>query len=150
MAAMELQSTAFADQAPIPHRFAREGENISPPLTWSDPPAGTRELVLMCEDPDAPSGTFLHWLVTGIDPASRGVAAGDTPPGGTAHRNGFGDRSWDGPSPPPGDPAHRYRFVLYALPEPSELPDRVSAAQAHEALDGHRLAGAALTGYHRR
>ncbi|MDT0308987.1 YbhB/YbcL family Raf kinase inhibitor-like protein [Streptomyces sp. DSM 44917] len=150
MAGIELRSTAFNDEAPIPGRYAREGENVSPPLTWSSPPPGTEELVLMCEDPDAPSGTFLHWLVTGIDPSSRGVDAGALPAGGTPHTNGFGDRGWDGPRPPAGDPAHRYFFRLYALPEPVGLPERASAAEVHRAVDRHGLASGTLVGLHQR
>ncbi|WP_059009742.1 YbhB/YbcL family Raf kinase inhibitor-like protein [Streptomyces specialis] len=150
MAGIELRSTAFNDQTPIPDRYTKDGENLSPPLDWSRPPPGTRELALLCEDPDAPSGTFLHWLVTGIDPASGGVAVGEPPRGGTPHTNGFGDRGWDGPRPPVGDRAHRYFFRLYALPEHVELPEHATAADAHRMLDGRSLAGGTLRGLYQR
>ncbi|MGK5531600.1 YbhB/YbcL family Raf kinase inhibitor-like protein [Streptomyces sp. URMC 129] len=150
MTGIRLRSTAFTDQAPIPDRYAKDGENVSPPLNWSRPPPGTEELVLLCEDPDAPSGTFLHWLVTGIDPETEGVADGAPPPGGTPHTNGFGDRGWDGPRPPVGDPAHRYFFRLYALPEHVELPERASAADVHRSLDRRSLASGTLVGLHQR
>lgn len=118
MADIELRSTAFSGESFIPRTYARDGDNLSPPLSWSGVPQEAAELLLLCEDPDAPRGTFLHWLVTGIDPASGGVEAGQTPPGGTPLTNGFGDRGWGGPYPPPGDRAHRYFFRLYALPGP--------------------------------
>ncbi|WP_326597810.1 YbhB/YbcL family Raf kinase inhibitor-like protein [Streptomyces sp. NBC_01803] len=150
MAGINLRSSAFNDQAPIPDRYAKDGGNLSPPLDWSRPPPGTEELVLLCEDPDAPSGTFVHWLVTGIDPVGGGVRGGELPQGGIPHTNGFGGRGWDGPRPPVGDPAHRYFFRLYALPEHVELPERASAAEVHRRLDGRSLASGTLLGLHQR
>lgn len=150
MADIELRSSAFSDHTPIPHRHAKDGDNLSPPLSWSGVPDGAVELVLLCEDPDAPVGTFVHWVVTGIDPHSTGVEAGRTPPGGTAATNGFGEPGWGGPRPPAGDPAHRYVFRLYAMPGPVSLPDRPSAADVHLAVDDGRLAAGTLVGlYHR-
>ncbi|MDT0345044.1 YbhB/YbcL family Raf kinase inhibitor-like protein [Streptomyces litchfieldiae] len=150
MAGIRLQSSAFNDHAPIPGRYAKDGDNVSPPLSWSRPPSGTRELVLLCEDPDAPSGTFVHWLVTDIDPNSDGVDTGRPPPGGNPHTNGFGDRGWDGPQPPVGDPAHRYFFHLYALPEHVPVPEGASAAEVHRLLDRRQLASGTLMGLHQR
>ncbi|WP_338058190.1 YbhB/YbcL family Raf kinase inhibitor-like protein [Streptomyces avicenniae] len=147
---MELRSTAFEDREPVPARYARDGENVSPPLDWSRPPPGTRSMALLCEDPDAPSGTFLHWLVTDIDPTSPGVGAGELPDGGKAHPNGFGDRRWDGPEPPQGEPAHRYLFRLYALPEGVSLPEKVTVADARRVLDTEGLATGTLTGLYQR
>ncbi|MFR9724500.1 YbhB/YbcL family Raf kinase inhibitor-like protein [Streptomyces sp. MS19] len=150
MTAMELRSTAFEDRAPVPGRHARDGENVSPPLDWSRPPPGTRSMALLCEDPDAPSGAFLHWLVTGIDPTSPGVGPGELPDGGEEHTNGFGEPGWGGPEPPPGDPAHRYRFRLYALPGGVSLPEQVSAGDARRILDAEGLATGTLTGLYQR
>lgn len=150
MAGIELRSAAFNDQAPIPRRYTRDGEDVSPPLSWSEPPAGTQELVLLCEDPDAPSGTFVHWLATGIDPGSSGVRTGEVPPGGITHANGFGTQGWGGPLPPPGDEAHRYFFRLYALPEPTPLPEDATAADVHRAVDDRQLASGTLMGIYQR
>ncbi|WP_243744976.1 YbhB/YbcL family Raf kinase inhibitor-like protein [Streptomyces hainanensis] len=147
---LDLSSPAFEDRTPIPPRFTAGGGNVSPPLSWTRPPPGTQELALLCEDPDAPSGTFVHWLVTGIDAGSRGVAEGDLPPGGRAHANTMGDHGWDGPSPPVGDAAHRYRFRLYAMPFHVPLPDHASAVEVHRALDDERLAESTLTGLYQR
>jgi Raf kinase inhibitor-like YbhB/YbcL family protein len=150
MAGIDLKSAAFTDHAFIPDRFAKRGGNVSPPLTWSQVPDGSTELVLLCEDPDAPTGTFLHWLVTGIDPSSPGVDAGEPPAGGTARPNGFGDRGWGGPHPPAGDEAHRYFFHLYAVSEPPELPGDATPEDVHRATERGRLASGTLVGRYQR
>ncbi|MFI9345309.1 YbhB/YbcL family Raf kinase inhibitor-like protein [Streptomyces sp. NPDC052773] len=150
MAGIELKSSAFDDHAVIPRRHAKDGDNISAPLTWSGVPEDAAELALVCEDPDAPSGTFLHWLVTGIDPDSDGLPAGGTGPGGHPHRNGYGERGWGGPKPPAGDPAHRYFFRLYALPAPVSLPDDATADDVHRVLDREQLASGTLVGLYQR
>ncbi|MET9293292.1 YbhB/YbcL family Raf kinase inhibitor-like protein [Streptomyces sp. NPDC003077] len=150
MAGIELNSVAFNDGAFIPRRYTRDGEDVSPALSWSGVPDGTSELVLLCEDPDAPTGTFVHWLVTGIDPAGGGVEAGQTPPGGREHTNGYGEPGWGGPQPPAGDTAHRYFFHVYALPEPTGLPDQPTAEDVHAAVDERQLASGTLVGlFHR-
>ncbi|CQR60142.1 YbhB/YbcL family Raf kinase inhibitor-like protein [Streptomyces leeuwenhoekii] len=150
MTGIELSSGAFGDHSFIDRRYAYEGENVSPPLAWSGVPDEAVELVLLCEDPDAPSGTFAHWIVVGVDPRSDGVAAGQCPPGGTELVNGYGERGWGGPHPPPGDEAHRYFFRLYALREPCVLPDAPSADQVHRVVDERRLAGGTLVGLYQR
>lgn len=146
MAGIELRSSAFSDQDLIPRRYSRDGENVNPQLEWSGIPDGTAELVLLCEDPDAPTGTFLHWLVTGIDPASTGVQTGETPKGGTAWRNGFGATGWGGPQPPIGDPPHRYLFHVFAVSEPVSLPAAPAAGDVHEAVRGVTLASGTIVG----
>ncbi|MEV5438482.1 YbhB/YbcL family Raf kinase inhibitor-like protein [Streptomyces sp. NPDC052682] len=150
MAGMELGSTAFDDHSFIARRYAYEGDNISPPLSWSGVPDDATELLLLCEDPDAPSGTFVHWIVVGIDPRSGGMEAGESPPGGTALVNGYGEQGWGGPHPPPGDEAHRYFFRLYALSGPCVLPDAPSAEQVHEAVEKQQLASGTLVGLYQR
>lgn len=150
MAGIELASTAFNDQDLIPRRHTKDGEDLSPPLTWSGIPDGTAELVLLCEDPDAPSGTFLHWVVTGIDPDSRGVEEGHTPPAGSPGTNGFGSTGWGGPRPPAGDKPHRYAFRLYALSEPVALSDGADADTVHRAVDHRKLAVGTLVGRYGR
>ncbi|MBO8196663.1 YbhB/YbcL family Raf kinase inhibitor-like protein [Streptomyces oryzae] len=150
MAGIELISTAFNDNAIIPRRYTRDGDDVSPPLEWSGVPGGTAELLLLCEDPDAPSGTFVHWLVTGIDPDARSVEPGETPLGGTPLTNGFGGSGWGGPLPPAGDEAHRYFFRLYALPDPVQVPDNASAEDVHRAVDGAALASGNIVGRYQR
>jgi Raf kinase inhibitor-like YbhB/YbcL family protein len=150
MTGIELRSSAFSDHEMIPRRHALEGENLSPPLTWSGVPDETTELALLCEDPDAPSGTFVHWLVTGIDPHADGLAPGGTTAGGHPHTNGYGEAGWGGPQPPVGDDAHRYFFRLYALPAPVSLPESATAAEAHRVLDRQQLASGTLVGLYQR
>lgn len=131
--ALELTSTAFAHGQPIPKQFTADGRNISPPLKWSDPPAGTRSLALVCEDPDAPRGTFTHWVVFNLPAESRELKEGESLPDGAAQgTNDFGKAGYGGPSPPAGKP-HRYFFKLLALDRPLDLEpgakkDRVLAA----------------------
>ena len=150
MNGIQLSSTAFDDKTVIPRRYSGEGENISPPLTWSGVPHEATELVLLCEDPDAPGTTFLHWLVTGIDPGISGAAEGQKPQGGLPWPNGFGHVGWGGPMPPPGHGPHRYFFRLYALSEPLPLHDHPGAEDVHRALKGRELASGTLVGTYQR
>ncbi|QHC22231.1 YbhB/YbcL family Raf kinase inhibitor-like protein [Streptomyces sp. GS7] len=150
MTGIELRSVAFDDHAAIPRRHSGEGDDVSPPLTWSAAPDGTAELVLLCEDPDAPGGAFLHWLVTGIDPESSGAAEGEVPQGGQEWPNGFGRVGWAGPMPPPGHGVHRYFFRLWAVSEPLSLHGRPTADAVHHAVKGQELASGTLVGTYRR
>jgi Raf kinase inhibitor-like YbhB/YbcL family protein len=147
MAGVELRSSAFNDHDLMPERLSKPGGNVSPPLRWSGIPDGTEELVLLCEDPDAPGGEpFLHWLVTGIDPKTAGVDEGQVPQGGQEWPNGFGTTGWGGPQPPKGDNPHRYFFRLYALSQPFEVPPAPMAEQARRAAEQRELASGTLVG----
>lgn len=150
VAGIELRSPDFSDHAPIPGRHGHDEENVSPSLEWIGVPVEAVELLLLCEDPDAPGGSFLHWLVTGIDAHSGGVPEHGTPPLGREWRNGFGELGWGGPAPPPGDDAHRYVFRLYALSEPVELPEDPSVQDAYRAADAAMLARGTLVGLFQR
>ncbi|WP_158882259.1 YbhB/YbcL family Raf kinase inhibitor-like protein [Amycolatopsis anabasis] len=143
---MELRSVAFGDQDLIPERYSYEGGNVSPPLEWSGVPGGTAELALLCEDPDAPGGTFTHWVLTGISPGTGGLAEGLPPADASPGRNGFGDFGWGGPRPPVGDPPHHYLFRLYAADRPLGLAAGADAGAVHTALDDHVLSEATLVG----
>jgi Raf kinase inhibitor-like YbhB/YbcL family protein len=143
---IELRSAAFTDHTLIPDRYPYEGGNISPPLEWGGIPHGTAELVLLCEDPDAPRGTFTHWVVTNISPTTTGVDEGALPTGGTPGRNGFGQSGWGGPRPPVGDDPHRYFFRLCAADKRLSLGEGVNAEQVHAALEGHLIACGTLVG----
>lgn len=150
MEEIELRSSAFDDHAFIPERHSQDGANLSPALEWIGVPGDAVELVLMCEDPDAPRGTFLHWLVTGIDPHAPGVPEGATPLDGREWPNDFGKTGWGGPAPPPGDDAHRYMFRLFALSSPLELPEKPTAADINEATDGITIGRGTLVGLYQR
>jgi Raf kinase inhibitor-like YbhB/YbcL family protein len=152
--ALELTSAAFQEGAAIPERYTADGRNVSPPLKWRGAPAGTASLALVCEDPDAPRGTFTHWVAFNLPAGSRelgeGVPAEATLPNGTAQgTNDFGKVGYGGPKPPPGKP-HRYVFKLAALDRPLDLPPGATGAQLLAALKGHVLAETQLTGTYGR
>jgi Raf kinase inhibitor-like YbhB/YbcL family protein len=113
-------------------------------------PHEATKLVLLCEDPDAPGTTFLHWLVSGIDPGTTGAAEGQKPQGDLPWPNGFGRVGWGGPMPPPGHGPHRYFFRLYALSEPLPLHDHPGVEDVHRALKGRELASGTLVGTYQR
>jgi Raf kinase inhibitor-like YbhB/YbcL family protein len=117
VAEFSLTSTAFAVGGTIPRRHTCDGEDRSPPLSWSAPPAGTGSLALILDDPDAPGGRFIHWLVWGITPDTGGLGEGEAAP--TQGRNDFGTAGYRGPCPPRGHGPHRYRFRLHAVGGPS-------------------------------
>jgi Raf kinase inhibitor-like YbhB/YbcL family protein len=144
---MEVSSTAFADQGEIPRRHTCDGQDVSPPLRFGALPSGTAELALLVDDPDAPSGTFVHWVAWGIDPAEAGLAEGEAPSG--AGTNGFGKRGYGGPCPPKG-PAHRYVFTVYALSERLDLSAGASANDLRRAVSGLVLAQGRLVGRYAR
>src|SRR5688572_20049721 len=133
MAGITLTSPAFADGEAIPERHTCSGEDVAPPLAWSGVPDGTAELALLVEDPDAPGGTFVHWVLAGLDPSSGGLAEGTVPAGAVEGRNGFRRRGYGGPCPPPGRP-HRYVFMLFAAAEPLGLRGRPTADDLRRAL----------------
>jgi Raf kinase inhibitor-like YbhB/YbcL family protein len=150
--AFKLTSPAFADGAPIPVRYTCDGDERSPQLTWSDPPAGTRSFVLIADDPDAPRGTFTHWVLYNI-PGDTSELAESGPDGtvGLAGRNGFGRSGYGGPCPPAESDAHRYRFHLYALDVPTIGSEKGQTRDAVEALiSEHVLGMAQLVGTYRR
>jgi len=150
MTGIELRSRSFSDHGFIPARHAHDRGNVSPALAWSGVPTEATELVLLCEDLDAPRGPFVHWLVTGIDPSRGGVDEGHLPDHGQPRRNDFGETGWGGPQPPSGDNPHRYAFRVYALPRPVPLPDRAGAQDVHHVLDGAALATGTLVGRYER
>lgn len=132
--AFALTSPAFADGSTIPRKYTGDGEDISPPLQWSDPPAQVRSFALICEDPDAPSGTFRHWLLANIPVAASDLGEGQRPSDGmTQARNDFGHASYGGPAPPRGHGIHHYHFRLLALDT-----DRLDVTASHDAAQFRR------------
>jgi len=147
---MLLNSPAFVDGQPIPKRYSCEGENISPPLSWDSVPEGTHSLALIVEDPDAPSGTFLHWLLYNV-PAEVHQLPEHVPTAKTLAQgafqglNDFNHLGYGGPCPPEGPP-HHYFFRLYALDNQLELKPGASRAQVTAAMKGHTLGTTELIG----
>jgi Raf kinase inhibitor-like YbhB/YbcL family protein len=150
---LELTSVAFRDGENIPAKYTADGENVSPPIRWREAPAGTRSFALVCEDPDAPSGLFVHWLAWNIEPDGRELEEAIPPSaqvdGIRQGRNGFGGAGYGGPKPPPGK-AHRYRFRLFALDNRPELAPGASRVALDRAIDGHVLGEGVLVGKYER
>jgi len=144
---MELTSPAFAEGDPIPARYTCDGDDVSPPLEWTAPPAGTVSLALCLEDPDAGRYPFTHWLGWGLVPEAGALGEGEPAP--AEGRNDFGAPGYRGPCPPPGKP-HRYVFTLYALDAELELGPSDRRLSFDKAIGGHVLAEAALTGLYGR
>jgi len=147
---MELTSVAFKDGGDIPLRYTGLGENISPELAWSGVPDGTKSFVLIVEDPDAPSGTWVHWLVYNIPKDFRGFSEGasgssNLGKGTTEGRNSFRERGYGGPEPPPGSP-HRYIFTVYALGNVVNIPSGANKNKVESAMKGRILDSAQLSG----
>jgi Raf kinase inhibitor-like YbhB/YbcL family protein len=148
VAEFSLTSTAFEHGGAIARRHTCDGDDVSPPLAWSDPPAGTRSLALVVDDPDAPGGTFTHWLAWGIDPNAGSLGEGE--PGPADGRNDFGSTGYRGPCPPRGGGRHRYSFRLFALGSPLDLPPGADKRDVGDALEGAKLAVAELVGTYER
>ena len=145
-----LSSAAFADGEPLDPSFTAEEEDaVAPPLEWSAPPEGTQELALVVEDPDAPSTEpFCHWLVWGLAPQKGQLLEGEAPP--RVGKNAFGNSEWLLPAPPAGDTPHDYVFQLFALDRPVALMPGATRGDLIEAMEGHVLAAAVLTGTYAR
>jgi Raf kinase inhibitor-like YbhB/YbcL family protein len=143
---MRISATAFEDGGNIPAKYTCDGENISPPLRFSDVPAAAKSLALIVEDPDAPRGTFVHWIVWGMAPNTRESAEDRVPGEALEIENGFGREGYGGPCPPSG--MHRYYFRLFAL-DTNDLPPP-DARQFHQAVSGHILEEAILMGRYQR
>jgi Raf kinase inhibitor-like YbhB/YbcL family protein len=144
----QLASPSFGDDQPIPARHTCEGEGTSPELAWSRPPDGVKGFALIMHDPDAPKGDFTHWLLWDIPANETSLAegAGGQSAGATGV-NSRGDVAYLPPTPPPGDPPHRYIFELYALDVATPGLSRGSTREQLEAAIGpHTLAAARLTG----
>ncbi len=151
---IELKTTSFTPGGFIPKRFTCEAEDVSPALAWTDPPAGTPSFSIIEDDPDAPSGTFVHWLVYDLPAANRklpeALSGNDQMAGGGRQgTNDFSRTGYSGPCPPPGRP-HRYFIRLYALDTKLNLRPAASRRELDSAMQGHILAQAELMGRFRR
>ena len=143
-ATLQMSSPAFTDGAAVPRRFTCKGDNISPPLAWTGVPADARSLAVVVTDPDAPNGTYVHWVVFDIDPTVRSIPAGGVPAGAHQAKNSAGHSKYDGPCPPSG--THHYRFIVYALRSPTTLGNGVDTARALAAIDGKAIGRGTLVG----
>ena len=150
---MILTSTAFEEGKSIPVRYACDGDDLSPDLSWTAGPKGTAGYVLICEDPDAPVGMWIHWVLYDIPPATTGLAEAISPDeklaDGSLHgRNSWGKFGYGGPCPPGG--THRYFFKLYALDTLLEKEAGLTRSQVLKLMEGHVLAETHLMGTYSR
>lgn len=151
--ALELRSAAFAEGGSIPSQYTCDGKNVSPPLAWSGIPPAAKSLALVCDDPDAPAGVWVHWVVYGLPPSTsalpEGVPARDEIGGGGRQgKNDFRKIGYGGPCPPSG--THRYVFTLSALDSKLDLPAGATKQDLLAAIRGHVLAETKLIGKYSR
>ena len=142
-AQLQLTSPAISDGATIPTQFTCSGANQSPPLAWTGIPSSAKSLALLMEDPDAPAGTFVHWVVYDIPPTSTGFQEGVAE--GKPGANGMGKNAYMGPCPPPGSP-HHYHFRLFALDTNLAPTAAPNASALRAAINGHIIQSAELVG----
>jgi len=146
-AKMKITSSAFQQGGNIPSKFTCDGANTSPPLQISDMPSEAKSLVLIVDDPDAPSGLFTHWAVWNISPQTSAIAEGSTPKGAQG-TNDFGKSGYGGPCPPSG--THRYYFKIFALDRELDLPSGAKRSELNTAMKGHVIGQGELMGRYSR
>lgn len=149
-----VTSTAFEEGSMIPKKHTGDGEDISPPLFWTGVPEGTKSIALICHDPDAPVGTWVHWVLWNLPPDTRELAEAvptqeTLASGATQGKNDFGNIGYGGPAPPRGS-AHRYYFKVYALDTTLDLDSGATKKQLLKAMENHVLAQGQLMGKYRR
>jgi Raf kinase inhibitor-like YbhB/YbcL family protein len=150
---MEIFTSAFRHGDEIPPKYTCDGEDVSPSLEWAGVPAGARSLALIVDDPDAPRGRFVHWLIWGIAASEKGLTEGAglaTPntAGARQGRNDFGKLGYGGPCPPGG--THRYQFTLYALDADLDVPAGAGVHEVEKVMAAHVLERAQLMGRYAR
>lgn len=144
---MKIESPAFASNEPIPSKFSCEGADVSPPLSIAGIPATAVSLAIIVDDPDAPMGTFVHWVAWNIDAVTTTLGEGFEV--SAQGRNDFGESRYRGPCPPPGKP-HRYFFKIYALDTSLDLPEGTTKEHLLSAMEGHILGQGELIGTYQR
>lgn len=150
---IEIKSTAFDEGDMIPKQYTCDGKDVSPPLAWSSVPEGTQGLALIVDDPDAPGGTWVHWVLFNLPPDTKEVnenipPQGELPVGAKQGKNDFGKIGYGGPCPPDG--THRYYFKLYALDVEIKLEPGITKADLVKAIEGHIVAEGQLMGRYKR
>ena len=151
---LSVSSLAFREGESIPAKYTCQGQDVSPPLAWSEPPVGTQPFALIVDDPDAPGGTFTHWVLFNLPANTRELPEGVDVGGQLGSvalqgKNDFGRTGYRGPCPPPGAP-HHYQFTLYALDQSLDLRPGASKKQVLQAMQGHVLARGQCTGTYQR
>lgn len=140
---MKITSPVFENNKPIPSKYTCNGENVNPPLAFSDVPENTKSLVLIVDDPDAPSGTWIHWVIFNIPKEVRTITENSMPEG-IQGITSFGKSGYGGPCPPSG--THRYFFKLYALDTMLSLTEKENRKTVEDAMQNHIITGAEIIG----
>ncbi len=151
---LTITSPAFKMGSTIPKKYTGDGADVSPPLNWDGVPEGTKSLALISDDPDAPVGTWVHWVIFNIPPLEKGLPEGvpkqnTLSNGARQGTNDFRKIGYNGPAPPPGKP-HRYYFKLYALDVVLDLPTGIKKAELVKAMEGHILSSSEYMGIYQR
>lgn len=151
---MKISSPAFSEGQSIPQQYTCDGNDVSPPLQWLDAPANTGSFAIIVEDPDAPSGTFTHWVYFNISPTTMSLGgnvpkSGALPDGAAQGKNDFGNIGYGGPCPPPGNP-HRYYFKFFALDARINAKPGADLDTVQQAMKGHILSETQLMGKYKR
>lgn len=145
---MNLTSPAFTNNSNLPAKHTCDGQRINPPLTISEVPANAQSLALISDDPDAPGGTFVHWVVWNIDPKTTEIKENNVPVGANLGNTSFGTTGYGAPCPPSG--THRYYFKIYALDIKLDLTPNAGADNLQKAMQGHILDSAEIIGLYQR
>jgi Raf kinase inhibitor-like YbhB/YbcL family protein len=145
---LRLTSPAFGEGETIPTRYTCDGEDVPPPLTWEDVPTGVNAYALIMDDPDAPAGTWVHWVLYDVPATVRELPDGEAAPAGTQGQNSWDEPGYGGPCPPSGE--HRYFFKLYALDGELGLAPGADKETVLDAMQGHVLAQGQLMGVYAR
>ena len=147
---MKLTSTTFTDNSKLPIKYTCDGESLSPPIAWEDAPPNTKSFALIYDDPDAPGGTWDHWILYNLPPSTNSLPENATnlPEETKVGLNSWPNPEYGAPCPPSGE--HRYIFHLYALDNTLELSEPVTSDKLREAMEGHILAKETLTGLYQR
>lgn len=151
---MQVTSIAFTEGQPIPEKYTCSGPDVSPPVTWSNAPAGTKSFALIADDPDAPMRTWVHWVIFNLPSATTSLPenmpkSSELPDGAKQGMNSFHDMGYGGPCPPPGKP-HHYHFKIYALDTMLDLKPGVTKEELLKAMEGHALGQGQLIGTFQR
>jgi len=144
---MRLWSPVFTENGKIPPEYTCDGKDVSPPLRIENIPEKSRSLALIVDDPDAPGGTWVYWIVWNIPPSTAEIPSGSVPKGAMQGLNSFKTTEYGGPCPPSG--SHRYYFKMYALDADLSVPGRATKADLERAMSGHVLAEAQAMGRYR-
>src|SRR2546423_14465517 len=141
---MKITSSDFSEGGMIPGKYAKQGQNVNPPLRIEGAPAETKSLLLIVDDPDAPVGLFTHWLVWNIDPKTTEIAENSVPKGAVQGTNDYPGSGYDGPQPPSG--THRYYFKIFALDQMLDLKSGAKRKEVDAAMQGHVITQGELMG----